>query len=256
MTSNLLDEIAHRPWPLPRGPWVMFQSWRQLLFAHWPVPFSSLRPLVPDELELEAFDGSAWIGQTPFHLTDLRPRLLPSLPGLSDFPEMNLRTYVRVEDKPGIFFFSLDAASWLAVIGARLGYRLPYFSAEMRIERRDGWLEYRSRRKEPPPAEFVGRYRPIGDVFHADAGTLEYFLTERYALYTVLRNGRILRGEIHHPPWPLQTAEAEIEHNTVPAAHGISLPDRAPLLHFSARQDTLVWPPHLLAPPRPGQARG
>lgn len=248
MTDEIESDVAHRPWPLPEGPWIMFQSWRELLFAHWPVPAAALRPLVPAELVLEEFDGSAWIGLTPFRLTELHLRSLPPVPGLSAFPEMNLRTYVRVGDRAGIFFFSLDAASWLAVAGARTGYRLPYFKAEMHVESRDGWIHYRSRRRGESGAEFAGRYRPAGPVFRAERGTLEYFLAERYALYTVLRSGKVLRGDIHHRPWPLQRAEAEIERNTVPAAHGITLPEQAPLLHYSDRQDTLVWPPKLMHP--------
>lgn len=244
MSKPIESVVAHRPWPLPDGPWIMFQSWRELLFAHWPVPFQALRPLVPPELVLEQFDGSAWIGLIPFRVTGLRPRLLPPLPGFSQFPEMNLRTYVRVGSRPGIFFFSLDAASTLAVLAARLGYRLPYFRADMRVHSRDGWVHYGSRRYRGG-AEFAGRFRPVGEVFHAQAGTLEHFLIERYALYAIVGNGRILRGDIHHRPWPIQPAEAVIERNTVPAAHGISLPARAPLLHYAARQDTLVWPPKL-----------
>lgn len=242
-TGAIEKEIDHRPWPLPPDPWIMFQSWRELLFAHWPVPKEELRPLVPSPLVLEEFDGSAWLGLAPFRLTDLRPRLLPPLPVISEFPEMNLRTYVRVADKPGIFFFSLDAASRLAVLGARIFYRLPYFHAEMAIESMNGWIHYRSRRTEGGNAELVGRYRPVGPVFNAAPGTLDHFLTERYALYVVLRNGKILRGDIHHRPWPLQHAEAEIERNTVASVLGIALPEREPLLHFAARQDTLIWPP-------------
>lgn len=256
-TRAIRRTLAHRPWPPPRVPWIMFQSWQELLFAHWPVEPGALRERVPAQLELETFDGAAWIGLTPFCLTGLRPRLGPTLPGVSTFPEMNLRTYVRVGDKPGIFFFSLDAGNRLAVAGARTFYRLPYMHATMRLERREGWIEFRSRRErrasypglgeapaaEDVEAEFVGRYRPVGPIEYARPGTLEDFLTERYALYTVLRSGRVLRGEIHHVPWGLQRAEAEIERNTVAAASGISLPETAPLTHFSARQDTLVWPP-------------
>jgi uncharacterized protein YqjF (DUF2071 family) len=223
----------------------MFQSWRELLFAHWPIPYEVLRPLVPPQLTLEQFDGSAWLGQTPFRLCDLRPRYLPAVPRVSDFPEMNLRTYVRVGDRPGIFFFSLDAGSRLAVLGARATFRLPYFLAAMQVQSREGWIHYRSWR-EGGTAEFVARYRPVGHVLEAQRGSLEYFLTERYALYSVLRSGRVLRGDIHHRPWPLQSAEAVFARNSVPAAHGISLPQREPLLHYSHRQDTLIWPPTLV----------
>ena len=229
----------------------MFQSWRSLLFAHWPVPFEALRSLVPRQLELETHDGTAWVGLTPFCLVGLRARLVPPIPGLSTFPEMNLRTYVRVDDAPGIHFFTLEASSLAAVLFARLGYRLPYHHARMRIDERDGWISYQSGRRHGAVA-FAGRYRATGPVFRPQPGSLEYFLIERYCLYRVLESGAILRAQIHHRPWSLQLAEAEIARNTVAAAHGISLPPTPPLLHFAARQDTLVWPPERVHPSPPG----
>jgi uncharacterized protein YqjF (DUF2071 family) len=237
-------QVEHRAWPMPTAPWIMFQSWRELLFAHWPIPRERLRPLVPPQLEVDEFDGTAWLAITPFRLTDLHARFIPPIAGFSEFPEMNLRTYVRHGDKPGIYFFSLDAGSGLAVAGARLAYRLPYFRADMRTEWKDGWIEYRSRRRQSA-AEFGCRYRPIGEVFEAERGTLEYFLAERYALYAVLTGGRVLRGEIHHGPWPLQQAEAMIDRNTMFEAHALAPDESEPLLHYSARQDTLIWPPVL-----------
>lgn len=246
MTREIEATTAHRPWPLPPAPWLFFQSWRHLLFAHWPIPRETLRSLVPPQLTLEEYDGTPWLGLTPFLLADFRPRLLPPLPGLSTFPELNLRTYVRTGDKPGVFFFSLDAASRLAVLGARTLYRLPYHHARMRIRLRDGWFQFQSRRDDDTSATFTARYRPIGPTFNAAPGSLEHFLTERYALYVVLKNGQLLRGDIHHRPWPLQPAEATFERNTIPAAHAITLPDLPPLLHFATRQDTLTWPPKLV----------
>jgi uncharacterized protein YqjF (DUF2071 family) len=240
-----MKDVAHRLWPPPRSPWVMFQSWQQLLFAHWPVPLSELRPLVPPELELDDFDGSGWVSVTPFVLKGLRIRYLPHIPGADDFPEMNFRTYVRVGGVPGIWFFSLDAASRLAVSGARTFYRLPYKNARMHVRSIRGGIEYRSRRLDGR-AVLQARYRPIGPSFHAAPGTLEYFLTERYALYVVLRDRTIIRGDIHHPPWDLQPAEATFVQNTVAEAEGVHLPDLPPLLHYSARQDTLVWPPKVV----------
>jgi hypothetical protein len=243
MTQAIYEQFEHRPFPLPEGPWMMYQSWRELLFAHWSVPVSVLRPLIPPVLDLDVFEGRAWIGLTPFRMVDLRPRFFPAAPGVSEFPELNCRTYVTLGGKPGIYFFSLDAGSRLAVLGARLGFRLPYFFADMGIRITDGWIDYHSRRRDDSGADFVGRYRPIGPAMRAEAGTLEYFLAERYALYTVLRNGGVLRGDIHHGPWLLQRAEAEIDRNTVPESRGIQLPPVPPLLHYAARQDTLVWPP-------------
>lgn len=249
LTSRLTgieEDVSHRPWPLPSSPWIMFQSWRELLFAHWPVPVERLKRLVPSGLTVEEFDGSAWIGLTPFRVADLRLRWLPHLPGISGFPEVNLRTYVRVGGKPGVFFFSLDAGSRLGVWGARIAYRLPYRHAQMSVESSGDWIHYRSRRADGS-ARLAARYRPDGRVFEPAPGTLEHFLVERYALYVVLRSGRILRGDIHHPPWRVQPAEAEIEEKSVASAEGIELPGTAPLLHYAERQDTLVWLPRAVS---------
>jgi uncharacterized protein YqjF (DUF2071 family) len=243
-TKAILRERAHRPWPMPSSPWVMFQSWQRQLFAHWPIPADVLRPLVPPELALDSFDGQTYVGVTPFDLCGLRFRWLPRLPVASHFAEVNVRTYVRVDDTPGVFFFSLDAASWLAVMAARATFHLPYFAADMHIADRDGGIVYESRRRSAN-AELIARYRPIGaetESFIARPGTLDHFLIERYALYVVPMRGRVLRGDIHHAPWRLRPAIAEIERNTIPAAHRIALPPVAPLLHYSARQDTVLWP--------------
>ena len=243
---QLGTETAHRPWPLPQSPWIMFQSWRNLLFAHWPVSGEVLRALVPAALELDEFEGRTWVSLTPFLLTDLRARGVPAIPRLSQFPEMNLRTYVRVGDRPGIFFFSLDAASLAAVMAARTMYRLPYRHAEMSIRTEADWIFYESHRRDGQ-ADFVGRYRAKGAPFQSAPGTLEHFLVERYALYAVLYSGRVLRGQIHHGPWLLQAAEAVIERNTVGSASGIELTGDPALLSFSARQDTFIWPPEILS---------
>ncbi len=236
--QETLRHRDHRPWPLPSGPWVLAQSWEELLFAHWRVPADEMRQLLPDVLSLDLYEGSAWLGITPFRVMGLRPRYTLPLLVISRFCELNVQTYVTFGGKPGIFFFSLDAASRAAVAGARLAYRLPYFYAHMRARWQEGWIDYRSRRLSPDPTvEFGGRYRPRGSCFFTPPGTLEHFLTERYSLYTVKRN-RVFRAEIHHPPWPLQEAEAQFEQITVsPLALG-----GAPLLHFAARQDVLTWP--------------
>ena len=226
--------------------WAIFQSWRDLLFAHWRVSWDGLRELVPRQLTLERFDGSAWLAVTPFRIADQHIRYTPPLPAIAAFPELNVRTYVRYQDVPGVFFFSLDAGNRLAVAAARTLYRLPYHSAEMRIDVDGDWFRYHSRRKQGE-AEFVGGYRPVGPAAEAAPGSLEHFLTERYALYAVLRNGSVLRGDIQHPPWLLQPAEARIERNTMASAKGIELPDQAPLLHFSRRQDTQIWLPKLVS---------
>jgi uncharacterized protein len=233
-----LRVCEHRPWPLPPGPWVMGQSWLTLLFAHWRVDPAALRALVPPQLELDTFDGEAWLGVTPFEVRGLRLRLTPPVPWLSRFPELNVRTYVTLRGRPGIWFFSLDAASAAAVAAARAAYRLPYFHARMRIAADGDRIVYRTARGD---AVFTGRYQPVGDVAPPQPGTLEHFLTERYCLYAV-HDGRVLRAEIHHAPWPLQPAQAEIERNTMAAPLGLALAGE-PLLHFAARQDVVIWAP-------------
>ena len=236
-----LAETAHRPWPLPERPWLMGQTWYDLLFAHWELPAEALRPLVPAPLELDLRDGRAWLGITPFVVGGLRLRGAPPVPRLSSFPELNVRTYVRCDERPGIYFFSLDAGSRSAVAAARLGYRLPYFHAQMSADRDLETVRYESRRADSagPPAELTARYRPTGPALPIEDGSLERWLAERYCLYVVDRRGRPLRGEIHHSPWPLQPASATIQRNTMAAPLGLELSD--PLLHYSARQDTLIW---------------
>jgi uncharacterized protein len=235
-----LAEQEHRPWPLPEDPWVQGQTWLDLLFAHWPVPVAALRPAVPAELPLDTFDGRAWLTITPFEVSAARARGVPPIPRLSRFAETNVRTYTTVDGRPGIYFLSLDAASALAAWGARRTYRLPYFRADMTIERAGGEIRYRSRRTAPE-AELVARYRPEGAPFAAQPGTLEHFLIERYRLYTFDERHRLLSADIHHPPWSLRPAVAELYRNTMTAPYGIDLPGE-PLLHFAARQDVVIWP--------------
>jgi uncharacterized protein len=205
------------------------------------VPRSQLATLVPAGLDIDTFDGSAWIGILPFRLTGFRLRGLPAMPVFSTFPELNVRTYVTVGGKPGIYFLSLDAGRDWAVTAARRFYKLPYYRARMAMRGRAA-IDFSSERigDVAPPRRFHAQYRPAGEPFEAAPGTLEYFLTERYCLYTADR-GRILRGEAHHLPWWIQPAQAELDENTmVPLP--IELPPQQPLLHYSLRQDVVIWP--------------
>jgi uncharacterized protein len=246
--NSVLRETAHRPWALPLGPWVMAQSWHDLLFAHWPVDAAALRPFLPSELQIDTFEGQAWIAVVPFRMTGVRLQGAPAVPWLSAFPELNVRTYATFGSKPGVWFFSLDAGNSAAVAIARAWFHLPYFRARMSSTEREGWIRYQSERthRGAPAGLLEGRYRPLGEVFRPQHGTLEYFLTERYCLYTSDARGRIIRGEIHHPPWPLQRAEAEFACNSMTASLGIALALR-PLLHFARSQNVLVWPPRKIA---------
>jgi uncharacterized protein len=213
----------------------MGQTWDELLFIHYRVPVEQLRPLVPEGLEVQQHSGTGWLGVTPFVVTGLRARGLLPLPFASSFRELNVRTYVTRDDKPGIWFFSLDASSQLAVEAARRLYRLPYFRADITIRRRGDELHYDCSRDDGKA--FSAVYRAAGAVFEAKAGSLEHFLTERYCLYAE-HEGQLYRAEIHHRPWPLQPAEAQIDLNTMPP---LKVSDDDPLVHFSARQDVAIW---------------
>ena len=221
----------------------MRQKWHDLLFMHWRIPPATLRPMIPASLELDELEGSAWLGVVPFRMTGVRLRGTPGIPGLSAFPELNVRTYVTTDGKPGVWFFSLDAASAIAVAAARAWFHLPYFRSRMSLEIAGDEVRYQSHRTHggAPPADLRVNYEPNGRISSASPGSLEYFLTERYCLYAAAGE-KLYRGEIHHPPWPLQPARAEIALNTMAEAHGLELPPAPPLLHFARFQDVWIWP--------------
>jgi uncharacterized protein len=219
-------------------------TWVDLAFLHWPVPVNTLRPLVPASLEIETFEGSAWVAVTPFEMRNVRALGMLPVPTATDFPELNVRTYVQHGGRSAVWFFSLDAASWLAVAGARATTGLPYFHARMRARRTGEDLTYRSERTQAGarPAVFHGRYRPTGDVYRSAPGSFDHWCTERYSLFSILA-GRLLRLDIEHAPWPLQPAAAEIEVNTMAQASLIDLPRTAPHVLFAQRLDVLAhWP--------------
>ncbi len=221
----------------------MAQNWHDLLFAHWPVNSAALRKIVPAKLEIDEFAGQAWISVVPFTMSGVRLRATPALPWLSAFPELNVRTYVTCDGKPGVWFFSLDAANPLAVRIARRWFHLPYFFAEMKAKTVNGLMEYSSRRRGENGAELVATYTAKGASFEAKAGTIEYFLTERYCLYARHSGGALLRGEVHHGPWALQDATVDIATNTMTTPIEIELSGPPALLHFAKLQEVVVWQP-------------
>ena len=237
--ARSLQQVDHRPWPLPERRWVMGQTWEDLMFAHWRVPLEEVRRHVPSELEVELHDGFAWVGITPFRVTGLRSRGSLPLPAVSSFRELNVRTYVRTAaEQPGIWFFSLDATSRLAVRAARRQYRLPYFDARIALDRGDGWTDVECARLGERGRVFSGRYRPAGEASTSEPGSLEWFLTERYRLYTNDPSGRLYRADIHHAPWLLRPAQAEIELTSIAPFELRG----EPLCHVAERQDVLIWP--------------
>jgi len=241
----ILSRVSHRPWPMPAAPWLMTQTWHDLLFAHWPIDAAQLAGRIPAPLEIDTFDGAAWLGIVPFRMTNVAPRAVPAMPWVSAFPELNVRTYVRAGDRPGVYFFSLDAGNPLAVGIARTLFNLPYHTASMQVTVEDGAVSYRSERRgdHGVDALLTASYEPDGDIFQAKPGSLEYFLTERYCLYTIGDDGGARRLDIHHPPWALQTATATFQSNTMAEANGLATASVAPLLHFAKRQDMVAWLP-------------
>jgi len=228
---------------MPDSRWIMTQTWHDLLFAHWRVDARLLAAKVPASLPLDTFDGGAWLAIVAFHMSNVAPRGTPALPWISAFPELNVRTYVVRDGKPGVYFFSLDATNPIAVRVARRFFKLPYFLAGIDVQR-EGTVRYHSRRREKrrPAEEFTASYAPSGPVFEPRKGTLEYFLVERYCLYTCDANGTPWRLDIHHPPWKLQTARADIGLNTMTMRLGIDVSNDPALVHFAERQDMVAWP--------------
>lgn len=242
-----LTRVNHRPWLLPPGRWTWRQSWCDLLFAHWPIPKKVLEPLVPEGLAIQEFDSTSWVGVVPFHMRGVTRRPLPDIPWVSAFPELNLRLYVERDGKPGVWFLSLDASNPLAVWAAKQFFFLPYFHAKISISESDGFYHYRAKRKSNGAGiRFETSYKPVSRPYEAQPGTLEHWLTERYCLYAMSPSGKLFRTEVHHHPWLLQKAEAQIEINELCEPHGINLVGDPALLHFSKNIDVVVWNPQSL----------
>ncbi|MBL0388628.1 DUF2071 domain-containing protein [Tumebacillus sp. ITR2] len=242
---KITHQVEHRPYPIPTKLWVMTQTWNRLLFAHWPIPVSAIREHIPKELEVDTYNGVTYIGVVPFDMSDIRARFFPQIPYTNKFPELNVRAYVTRDGKPGVYFFSLDASNLLAVSVARGMFSLPYFHAQMSsIQRRDT-IEYQSQRihSNAPAGEFVAAYRPTSEVYYAEPGTLDHWLTERYCLYT-MHGGHLYRGDIHHVPWPLRQAGAEFEKNTMLDRLNLPIDDplSPPILHYVDSIMALIWP--------------
>ena len=241
--TGFLHRAIHRPMQTIEEPWIMAQRWEHLLFVHWRVDAEMLRPHVPPGLEIEIFDGSAWLSLVPMRMADVTFRGMPVHIGPDNFPEMNLRTYVNRGDRPGIFFFSLDTDSDVNIWVARNVFHLPYFKAELTMEDGTFPITFSSRRLEPamPHAEVRVRYQPAGPGYRPEPDSLDSFLGERYAMYATGPDGALVRGDIDHEDWILQHAEAEFEINTMPQAAGIPLLDAPPVLRYAEAIDVTAW---------------
>lgn len=228
-------------------PWVMRMRWCDLLFMHWPVDSASIRSQIPAGLDLDLFEGRAYVAVVPFRMENVGPRGLPAPPLAGAFPELNVRTYVRHQGSPGVWFFSLDAADRVAVEGARASFHLPYYHADMAVSQGSEIVDYRSDRTDDRggPARFAARYRPTGPVERFEPGSFEVWSTDRQRLFALDRRGRLVRTEVRHAPWPLQPATVRIEMNSMLSAAGLVQPDEPPHVRFAARLDVRGWWPKL-----------
>lgn len=232
-----LRETDHRPWPLPQGRWLVAQTWESSLFAHWRVERGAVQALLPEGLEVDEHDGSAWLGVHAFRVECVRVHGTLPVPWISSFSQLNVRTYVRAGGKSGVWFFSLDTPSTLAAETARLVYRLPWHTCRLDITERSGRLEVSAARAAG--RVFTARVSPRGTPTAADPGGLEHFLLERYCLYA--RDGGLQRAELHHRPWLVQPALGGVDLNTMGPPE-LPLGADPPLLHVAATQDALSWP--------------
>jgi hypothetical protein len=241
MKPSVDDRMAARV--RPEGSPVMYQSWDDLLFLHWEVPAELLRKHIPAGLGVDTYEGRAFVGVTPFTLWGVRPVFVPPVPFLSEFHEINVRTYVHASGVPGVWFFSLDANSTAAVLGARAFYHLPYFDARIDRTSEGGTTLYSSSRtdSEGGPAEFEARWDVGAGRPESEPGTLDFFLTERYCLYAA-DGGKLYRARIHHRPWPLHDAKLRSYRSTMVEAAGLGRPAGEPLVHHGGPVDVEVWP--------------
>ena len=238
--EHSIDRLAMRT--RPHGSPIMQQAWENLLFLHWPMDPAVLRPLIPECLEIDLFEGQAWVSVTPFELNDLRALTLPAIPGLSSFTELNVRTYVVHNGQPGLWFFSLDASKLLPAIAARVFFMLPYFKAQMDYSAGGNAFAFSSKRIVPPDAEFEATWRTGQRLRAPDTDSLAFFLVERYCCYA-LGGPRLFQIRIYHHPWILVEAEAQVEKSTMFSAAGLPEPGTTPLAHFSEPLEVEIWAP-------------
>jgi uncharacterized protein YqjF (DUF2071 family) len=252
LTKRILETgLPHRPWSYPNRPWAIRQDWVQLSFLHWSLEPETLSSLLPSGLNLDTFEGKAYLGLVPFVMDNVRPRYLPCVPGFSRFPEFNIRTYVHYDGIPGVLFFSLDAANRIAVWLGRRGFNMPYFFAKMSVETQGEKTRYASTRRHCPDGEraFVGTVTTSGERYFAQPGSLEHWLTERYCFYGEHPKGGFVRCDVAHAPWPLQKGVAEIENNSLIESFGVQTAKNPEWVHTSTGVQVLGWRPEWIANP-------
>lgn len=249
MSSDAIDRVT--PTLEPDQPVLMHQNWHHLLFLHWEVPPQELQALIPPELTVDTYDGKAYVGLIPFTVTGARPVLTPPLPWISNFHEINVRTYVHHKGRnPGVWFFSLDASSAIAVAAARAAYKLRYFHSQIECNATSeamptiDFKAHRTDPQSPSPANATLKYQPMeGIVTHAQVGSLEHFLIERYILYATDEAHRLHRARVHHQPYPVQRAELLTMEETLIWAAGIRRSESLPLRHYASEVSVRIYPP-------------
>jgi uncharacterized protein len=245
---DAIDRIS--PTLEPDQPVLLHQNWHHLLFLHWEVPVAELQALLPLRLTADTFEGKAYVGLVPFTLTGVRPIMVPPLPWISSFHEVNVRTYVHCEGRdPGVWFFSLDASSSIAVAAARAAYKLPYFGADIDFHVHPGAFptidfdSHRTDERGAMPADVHVRYKPMeGPVTPAAPGTLEHFLVERYILYAENEQRDLYRARVHHQPYPVQRVEVSGLQETLIWAAGIKRSEQPAYSHYASEVNVNVYP--------------
>ena len=254
LTSSEIDRIA--PTRRPAGPAVGYHTWRDLTFLHWRFPPELIAPLIPAGLTLDTFEGEAWVGLVPFFMANVRPSWFCTVPGLSNFCETNVRTYVHFRGQdPGVWFLSLEASNSIAVLAARLGWHLPYFRASMSLINDGTTRHYQSQRHWPGPrgvgCQVTAQFGPLigSDTPHrmlppgeAIPGSFEHFLVERYLLYTQGRNGSLYCGQVHHRPYPVRTVEHLECTDSLLASHGLTVSRPPDHVAASTGVDVEIFP--------------
>lgn len=238
-----IQNNTHRPWPIPSNYWIMNQKWRDVLFSHWPVSPEALKPYIPAPLKLDTFDSFGWIGIVLFAMDGIYPRGFPFLSLVPKFAEVNVRTYVHYNGKPGVLFMSLDVGDWASLNIAKRWYHLPYSQANVSYQQKHHVFHFEGRRKEQNniPVLLRGSFTPHSEIFFPKEGRIDHWVTERYCLYSTDKRGNLFRGEIHHPPWPLQKADVDIIENTLFTPFQLDMEGEKPLSHYSKGVDTVFW---------------
>lgn len=239
MYNHILKSTDHREYPLPKGPWIMMQKWDHLLFLNWPVSKQVMTPHIPPGLELDSYNGDAWISIIPFKVSKMRLRNMPQIPYFRSFLELNVRTYVKHRGVKGVYFFSLDASKLHAVLGARIA-TLPYFYANMKMKQYRDTLSYSSTRKGGQSANFKGNYQPITGNFYPKQDSLNHWLLERYFLWTY-RSGSLFQAGIHHKPWKVQDATIHIDTQTLTSFLPDGTLSAQPVAQYASTKTALFW---------------